>query len=65
MLAIFCFYIIYLYEHVLITDTSEMKTGVLQKQQGTKPHRPGRAITCYYCGLVLHEKHLQVCREFL
>ncbi|XP_023706972.1 TNF receptor-associated factor 1 isoform X2 [Cryptotermes secundus] len=36
-----------------------MKTGRLQKQQGTKPHRPGRTITCYYCGLVLHEKHLQ------
>jgi hypothetical protein len=46
-----------------ITDCNEMKTGRLQMQQGTKPHRPGRTITCYYCGLVLHQKHLQVCRE--
>ncbi|XP_021937435.1 TNF receptor-associated factor 3 isoform X2 [Zootermopsis nevadensis] len=36
-----------------------LDTSSLQKQQGIKPHRPGRTITCYYCGLVLHEKHLQ------
>jgi hypothetical protein len=63
MLAIFYVYIIYMYINVLIAGTSEMKTGRLQKQQETRPHRPGRTITCYYCGLVLHEKHLQVCRE--
>ncbi|GFG28519.1 hypothetical protein Cfor_03636 [Coptotermes formosanus] len=37
-----------------------MNTGSLQRQQVPKPHQPGRTITCYYCGLVLREKHLQV-----
>jgi hypothetical protein len=65
MLAIVYIYTIYMHIHILITDSNEMKTGRLQKQQGLKPHRPGRTITCYYCGLVLHEKHLHVCREVL
>jgi len=44
----------------LVTDNRNMNIGSLQKQQGIKPHRPGRTITCYYCGLVLREQHLQV-----
>ncbi|XP_069691624.1 uncharacterized protein Traf-like [Periplaneta americana] len=41
-------------------DHNIPNSGNVQQQQGTrKPHRPGRTITCYYCGLVLHEKHLQ------
>jgi hypothetical protein len=46
--------------YILIIDNRKIDTSSLQKQQGMKPHRPGRTITCYYCGFVLHEKHLQV-----
>jgi len=46
--------------NAFVPDNKKMNTGSLQRQQTPQPHQPGRTITCYYCGFILREKHLQV-----